>query len=253
MGAPEERVPEDRPPAGPAAPLPPGVPPPQRYGRYVGLFALLILVLITVNTIVTKHNGSSGVAPGAKLPPFAAPLALGGLGGDVNIATVANEGGAGKVPACSVRGRRVLNICEQYERGPVVLALFINGGSCANVLGYMQPLVHRYPGVRFVAVALGGSSAGVSALVRSKQLAFPVAVDRDGALVALYKVASCPQVSFAYPGGIVQSKALLGRTGSAALKARVGELVAAARARGWREPARERAGARRVSGREPGA
>ena len=51
-----------------------------------------------------------------------------------------------------------------------------------------------------------------------KRLTFPVGVDRDGALVALYKVASCPQVSFAYPGGTVQSKALLGRSGAATLQ-----------------------------------
>jgi hypothetical protein len=236
MGGPEGPAHEDRPPSGRAAPLPPGVPPPQRYGRYVGLFALLILVLITINTIVTKPNGVSGVAPGAKLPPFAAPLALGGLAGDVNVATAANQGRAGKVPACTVRGARVLNICELYERGPVVLALFINGGSCTDVLGSMQPLVHSYPGVRFAAVALGGSTAGVRSLIRSKRLTFPVGVDRDGALVALYKVATCPQVSFAYPGGVVQSKALLGSSSAATLQARVAELVAGARARGWKEP-----------------
>ncbi len=236
MGGPEGPSQEDRPPAGAAAPLPPGVPPPQRYGRYVGLFALLILVLITINTIVTKPNGASGVAPGAKLPPFAAPLAIGGPSGDVNIATAANQGRAGKVPACSVRGAGVLNVCELYEHGPVVLALFINGGSCADVLGSIQALVHEYPGVRFAAVALGGSTAGVRSLLHTKHLTFPVGVDRDGALVALYKVASCPQVSFAYPGGTVQSKALLGRSSAATVRARVAELVAAARARGWQEP-----------------
>ena len=37
-------------------------------------------------------------------------------------------------------------------------------------------------------------------------------IDSDGALAALYKVASCPQVTFAYPGGEVQSGALLGAT-----------------------------------------
>ena len=43
-------------------------------------------------------------------------------------------------------------------------------------------------------------------------------------------------MSFAYPGGVVQSKALLERPALATLRARVSELVRAARARGWRPP-----------------
>ena len=62
----------------------------------------------------------------------------------------------------------------------------------------------------------------------------PVGVDRDGSLLGMYKVATCPQVTFAYPGGIVQSAALLKRAPIATLRARVRELVAASRARGWR-------------------
>jgi hypothetical protein len=50
-------------------------------------------------------------------------------------------------------------------------------------------------------------------------------------------VASCPQVTFAYPGGVVQSAALLHRPTRAVLRARLSELVAAARARGWKAPA----------------
>ena len=50
---------------------------------------------------------------------------------------------------------------------------------------------------------------------------------------------SCPQVSFAYPGGVVQSKALLERPAPATLRARVSELVQAARARGWRPRRRD--------------
>jgi hypothetical protein len=62
----------------------------------------------------------------------------------------------------------------------------------------------------------------------------PVGIDGDGAVATLYQVASCPQVSFAYPGGVVQSAALLSRPSRAVLRTRLSELVAAARARGWR-------------------
>jgi hypothetical protein len=45
---------------------------------------------------------------------------------------------------------------------------------------------------------------------------------------------SCPQIAFVYPGGIVQSAALLGTPSLATLHARVAELLAASRARGWK-------------------
>jgi hypothetical protein len=213
----------------------PRAPSPQRYGRYVALLAVVIVVLITINTIVTKPNGAKGIEPGHALAPFAVPLALGSVNGDADIATRASEGSRGKVPACQERGPQILNICQLYERGPVVLALFINGGSCPAVLGDLQALVRAFPGVQFAAVALRGNRSALRALVRTRGLTFPVGIDRDGSLLALYKMATCPQVSFAYPGGIVQSAALLGRPRAATLRARVEELLSASRARGWRE------------------
>src|SRR5207237_6501188 len=106
---------------------------------------------------------------------------------------------------------QILNVCQLYERGPVVLALFVNAGSCPAVLGDMQSLAPSFPGVQFAAVALRPDRAGLRRLLRSRGLRLPVGVDRDGSLLALYKVATCPQVSFAYPGGVVQSRALLVR------------------------------------------
>jgi hypothetical protein len=207
------------------------------YGGYVGLLALLILALITINTVLTKPNGATGIAPGAMLAPFAVPLAAGNLNGDANVATRADEGTAGRVPACTVRGAQILNVCQLYEQGPVVLALFVDAGSCPAILTDMQALLPSFPGVRFAAVAIKGSRDQLRRLLRSRGLTLPVGIDRDGALAVLYKVASCPQVTFALPGGAVQSKALLSRPAPATLRARVSELVAAARARGWKEPA----------------
>lgn len=205
-----------------------------RYGRYVGLLALVILALITLNTIVTKPNGATGVDPGHTVPPFAVPLVLGNVVGDADIAVHAGEGARGKVPACQERGAQILNICQLYERGPVVLALFLDAGSCAAILGDMQALAPSFPGVQFAAVALKGGRTQLRRLVAEKRLALPVGLDRDGSLLTLYKVATCPQVTFAYPGGVVQSRALLVRPSLATLRARVSQLVAASRARGWR-------------------
>jgi hypothetical protein len=205
-----------------------------RYGRYFVILGVVALIAITVNTALTPPNGAKGILPGNPVPPFAAPLALGALPGDVNVATHPNQGQAGSRPACTVRGPQVLNICQLYERGPVVLALFIDGGSCAEVLGEMQALKPSFPNVRFAAVAIKGERASVSRLVRARGLTFPVGLDRDGILAGLYKLSTCPQVTFAYPGGVAQSSALLTQPSLATLRTRVSELVAAARARGWR-------------------
>jgi hypothetical protein len=217
---------------GPPGP-PPAGPPAPKYGRYVGLLAVVILVLITINTIVTKPNGGSGFAPGEKLAPFAVPLALGSLHGDANVATRAGEGSAGHVPACQVRGAQILNFCQLYEGAPVVLALFVDGGSCPAVLSDMQALAPSFPGVRFAAVAIKGQRAAVRRLIRERALRFPVGIDSDGALAVLYKLASCPQLSFALPGGVEQGRTLLRRVPRATLRARIAELVRTARARGW--------------------
>jgi hypothetical protein len=162
---------------------------------------------------------------------------LGHLTGDANVATKADEGAAGNVPACSVRKPQVLNVCELYEHAPVVLALFVDGGSCPAVLHDMQALAPSFPSVHFAAVSIKGDREQLRQMVHSSGLTFPVGIDGDGALASLYKVASCPQVSFAYPGGVVQSRALLNAPSLAALRGRVDELVAASRARGWRAPA----------------
>ncbi|HEV7586254.1 MAG TPA: hypothetical protein VGO14_10805 [Solirubrobacteraceae bacterium] len=210
----------------------------QGYGRYMGLLAVLVVVLALINAALSKHNGASGLDPGRQMPPFAVPLATGSLHGQANVATRPNEGSAGRKPACSVRGPQVLNICELYESGPVVLALFVDRGSCPAVLGDLQSIAYSFPGVRFAAVSLGGDRADVRRVIRARGVRFPVGIDSDGALLLLYRDASCPQLTFAYPGGVVQGRALLTRPSAATLRARVGALLAASRAQGWHAPAR---------------
>lgn len=202
-----------------------------RYGRYAGLLGVVLLVAIVVNSLLTHRSGLTGIPPGQRLAPFAAPLALSSLEGDADIATHANDGAEGKVPACAERGARILNICELYEQGPVVLALFVDAGGCTSVLREMQTLVPEFPSVRFAAVAVRAERSQLRRLVRSERLTLPVGLDEDGGVADRYKVYSCPQVDFAYRGGVVQSRALLASPSLAGLRARVAELVAAARAR----------------------
>jgi hypothetical protein len=207
-----------------------------RYGRYVGILGVLIAVLFVINTTLSNSHGVGGIAPGHRLAPFAVPLALGEVNGDADIATHADDGEAGKRPACAVRGPGILNVCELYEQGPVVLALFVDAGSCPQILSDMQALAPSFPGVRFAGVAIKGGRGELLQLMAAKNLSIPLGFDSEGALAGLYKQVSCPQVSFAYPGGVVQSKALLERPALATLRARVSELVRATRARGSRPP-----------------
>jgi hypothetical protein len=204
-----------------------------RYRRYMGVLAALALVGILVSALFGSAGDVRGIAPGRRIPPFAAPLAFGSLTGDVNVATRPHQGQAGDEPACSLRGPQILNVCQLYERGPLVLALFVDGGDCPQVLRDMQALAPAFPQVRFAAVAIKGETGAIRRLVRTDGVTFPVGLDRDGILVELYRLATCPQVSFVYPGGVVQSPALLGAAPRATLRARVAALLAEARARGY--------------------
>ncbi len=225
--------------AGPVDPGPGGGKPSariagHRYRRWTGALTVLALVGILLSALFGSTGGVSGIPAGTRVPPFAAPLAIGSLSGDVNFATAPNQGAAGKRPACSVRGAQVLNVCQLYERGPLVLALFVDADSCTGILRQLQALAPSFPGVQFAAVAIKGETGVVRRLIRTDRIGYPVGLDRDGILVTLYRLATCPQVSFVYPGGIVQSPALLGSSSEATLRARVLELASAARKRGWR-------------------
>jgi hypothetical protein len=120
----------------------------------------------------------------------------------------------------------------------VVLALFINSGSCARVLDQLRAVAPEFPGVSFAAVAIKGDRGALRALVRSRAPGISVGFDRDGSLVSLYKMITCPQITLAEPGGVVQSRALLELPSAATLRVRVASLEASARRHGWRPPAR---------------
>lgn len=208
-----------------------------RYRRYAGLAGAVVLAVAAIYLLFLRPADLSGIPPGNRVAPFAVPLVLGSLQGDADIATRADQGGAGSVPACAERGARILNVCQLYERSPMVLALFVDAGGCTRILDELQQLAPSFPTVRFAAVAIQGNRTALRRLVRSHGLTLPVGVDSDGAVGSLYKVLSCPQVDFTYPGGVVQSPALLSTPSPATLRARVSALVAASQARAPGAPA----------------
>jgi hypothetical protein len=197
---------------------------------------VLLLAYISLNTLRSDGPGSEGVRPGARLPPFAAPLAAGAVQGDVNVARRAGQGAAGRRPACDVRGPGILNVCALWERGPVVLAFVATrGGRCTAELDALEGARGAHPGVQFAAVSIRGDRAQLRALVRRHGWRFPVAYDRDGVLANVYGVAVCPHLTYALPGGRVTATSV-GTLDGAGLERRIGALEREARAAGWRPP-----------------
>jgi hypothetical protein len=205
-----------------------------RYGWIVAVAVFALIVYVSLNTLRSDHVSSRGPTAGSRVPPFAAPLALGGVEGDVNVARGAGEGEAGHRPACSVRGPGIVNSCELAERGPFVLAfLATRGTKCTRQLDVIERARAAHPDVQIAAVAIRGGRGDLRALVRRHGWRFPVAYDHDGVLANLLGVAVCPLLTYALPGGIVQGSTV-GEVDGADLDRRLTALERAARAKGWR-------------------
>lgn len=194
---PSRRGDRDEPPAPPPPPAPPSGT--SRYGWFLGVVGVLLVAVVTINSISTDSDVPSGGPDTGKLSPFAVPLADSSLDGDANLATEKGQDQLGARPACEVRGPEILNICQEWEQGPVVLALFpTDAGRCRGVLEQMERLVPRFPRVRFVAVGSEGDRDELRG-----GWSFPVGWDRDRAVAARYGLVGCPQVTFAERGGKV--------------------------------------------------
>ena len=163
----------------------------KRPGLIVGVLALAVIAYISYNSVTTEGPGSRGIEAGSELPAFAAPLARSDLEGDADM-------------SCDERGEDVLNVCELYERGPLVLAFFAEPiARCVEQVDVLDRLSRRFPDVQFAAVATLGDRDDVRSRVRERGWELPVGHDRDGAVANAYAVAVCPQITFASRGGEV--------------------------------------------------
>jgi hypothetical protein len=194
------------------------------------------MAYVSLNILRTNGTGSRGVPAGHPLPPFAAPLALGSLDGDANVADRPDEGGRGDRPACEVRGPQILNVCQLAERGPIVLAfLAARDSRCEGELDLLER-VRRTPaarGLQIAAVAIRGDRSKLRRDITRRGWRFPVGYDRDGLVANIYGVSVCPTITFAYPGGIAR-RTTIGFLDERELAREVGALAAASRERGWR-------------------
>lgn len=186
----DERDPEPKPrqPAGP--PRPGG-----RYGWVVGVAFVIVVIVAGANALRNSGEGYRGVPPGETLPPFAAPLAIGGPDGkDANIAPK---------KACNVRGPGVFNVCDARRDRPLALTFVANATQgCEDQLDRVEQVRREFPRVAFVGVVSKRKRADVERLVRENGWNFPVVVDKDLALFNLYGIGDCPTTVFARRGGV---------------------------------------------------
>jgi hypothetical protein len=177
-----------------------------RQGWIVGIFAVLVLLYIGLNTLRNHEDspGSKGPTIGSQARAFAAPLAVGRLEGAVNVATKQGPGDAGHVPACSVHLAGAYNVCDDWAKGPVAVVFFAEPvGGCVRELDTVQRVAARHPEVKVVGVAIRGKRSDVADMVRDRGLTFPIVFDEDGRLANHYSVAVCPQITYLRKGGRV--------------------------------------------------
>jgi hypothetical protein len=200
----DEKRPEPDMPQGPPEPRRQGNP----YSWVIGVAAIILIVIVGANTLPDAGEGLKGLTPGTRMPVFAAASATGPYDDPANIKQTRSDERQGRRPACDVRGRGIVNLCELRTK-PLVLALIVPGpNKCEAQLDRIERLRRSYPDVNFAAVVSGRGKGRVSKLVKSHGWTFPVALDDPPILFNLYRVAVCPTITFAYRGGIVRESTI---------------------------------------------
>jgi hypothetical protein len=197
------------------------------YSAVVGVLFLIVIGVTTINLLNNNSSGPGGLGDGEKLPRFAAPSATGSLDGDANVFQNRKEAGKDHVPACDVKAPGAIRICDYFDRPLVLTAWFSKcGGHCVPQLDRVERIRTRFPNVAFVGLDIRDSKGKSRKAVLEHGWRFPMAVDRDGAVGARYAVGIGPTTFFAYPGGVLMSKAI-GELDEPDLIARVNQLVRA--------------------------
>jgi peroxiredoxin len=206
----DEREPEPKP-RQPAGPQRPG----GRYGWVVGIAFVIAIGVGMINLIGNAGEGYRGVPEGELIPPFAAPLAIGGDDKDANIAPK---------KACDVRGPGIFNVCDTRAKQPLALTFVANATrGCEDQLDRIEQIRREFPGVAFVGVISKRDQPEAERLVRENGWSFPVVIDRDLALFNLYGIGDCPTTVFARRGG-VSNRSVRGELDAARLRAELTQI-----------------------------
>jgi thiol-disulfide isomerase/thioredoxin len=167
----------------------------RRYQWMIGGFGLLLVFAFSVYLYAQNGSTTPGVAPGQRLHRFVAPLATSGLNATANAHPRCNRAR----PA-----RRGLNVCG---RQPIVLAFFVpDHAPCVREVDTLQQVAHRFPGIKFAAVAVDSDRASTAQLVRRHGWTIPVAYDSTDSIGQIYGIVVCPIVELARPGGTVVAR-----------------------------------------------
>jgi hypothetical protein len=206
----------------------------------VGLIFLALIAVATIHLITDRNPGIVGLSSvdtDQPLAEFAVPVAVSQLEGDANVAQDDCESDQlpcpadqRRTPACRVRGRDVIRVCDYFDR-PLVLSFWFSrgGNDCETEQDVVSQVSQRYRGrVNFLSIDVRDSRDSVRDLVRERGWRMPVGYDHDGALAGLYRVGGCPTFLYAYPGGILESTSV-GVLSAGELSARVDDLLAATR------------------------
>jgi len=185
----------------------------QKYMWVVGVAALIVIIIASINSAGNPGRGYLGPKPGSKLQPFAAPAAASGTAGDANVRPV-SEGNAtqGPVPACEVTGPDVVNICELWDK-PLVVTFVADGfqssDECRTAFDVAEAVNREFPGVNFVGVISGmDDPAKAKAAATAGDWSFPIASDPDAAVFNVYRAGDCPSTVLANAGGTVSGMRL---------------------------------------------
>jgi hypothetical protein len=187
--------------------------PPRPTNRYAWLVGIVLLMGVSVLLITTalpnRGEGLLGLERGARLPDFAAPDARGHLEGDANLCQKRPcPESSGEVPACELKSREIVNVCELRRRPLVLTFVFDRGADCFPQVDRTERVRHDVPGVRFATVYFSRKDREeVRNIVGNRGWRQPVALDADGQVANRYNVGGCPTTIFAKAGGrVMESK-----------------------------------------------
>lgn len=184
-----------------------------RYSVWVGVAFVIVIAVASINTFTNDEGGLLGAdaRAGEPLPEFAVPELPGGEDADANIFQDDCESSENpcpadeqRTPACEVELRRVLRVCDYFDRPLVLSFWFTSPADCPPTQDLIDDTASRYrEQVNFLSIAVRGEREELERIIRERGWSIPVGWDRDGAVSNLYRVGVCPTVALILPGGIL--------------------------------------------------
>ncbi|MGB3952344.1 MAG: redoxin domain-containing protein [Solirubrobacterales bacterium] len=181
----------------------------------VSLIAIAVVFSLFLLLTGSRPVGSENLI-GRSLPDFAAPLADSGLRLDSNVFTPEAARAGDSTAACDVRVPGAFNSCRDLTGRSIVAFWNPDKPKCIEQVDELDALAREAKDVSAVAVSFDKPIDEVAPVTADHRWRISVAVDRDGAVSALYSVAGCPTVFFAVNGKIVGVR--LGLQSSAELR-----------------------------------